>query len=102
MEPDLEPYLGYRGGSATGIHFRPPAMDGSLIIHNPNDDATTAKVNNLFHSISGQSSIRIVWEAGANSWIEGSDPIQVEWVLDSQTVGQTSLIQQVGDPVVWL
>ena len=86
--PGAIPWLD-RGGSATGIHFRPPAMDGSLIIHNPNNDATTAKVNNLFHSISGQSSIRIVWEAGANSWIEGSDPIQVEWVLDSQTVGQT-------------
>jgi hypothetical protein len=86
--PGAVPWLD-RAGAATGVHFRPPAMDGSLIIHNPSDDATTAKVNNLFHSIGGQSSIRIPWDSGDLSWVEGSDPIQIEWVLDAQTIGNT-------------
>ena len=86
--PGSVPWLD-RGGAATGVHFRPPAMNGSLIIHNPNDDATTAKINDLFHAISGQSSIRIPWQSSEMSWVEGTDPIQIEWVLDAQTVGQT-------------
>ena len=86
--PGAVPWLD-RGGSATGVHFRPPAMDGSLIIHNPNDDSTIAKVNNLFHSIGGQSSIRIPWDSTEMSWVEGTDPIQIEWVLDTQTIGNT-------------
>ncbi len=86
--PGAIPWLD-RGGAATGVNFKPPAMDGSLIIHNPNDVATTAKVNNLFHSVSAQSSIRIPWQADSLSWVQGTNPIQVEWLLDSQTVGQT-------------
>ena len=78
-----------RVGAATGVHFRPPTMDGALIIHNPSDSATTARVNNLFHSIGGFSSIKIPWESSATSWVEGSNPIQVEWMLDAQTIGQT-------------
>ncbi|MDP6323946.1 MAG: hypothetical protein QF684_00050 [Candidatus Thalassarchaeaceae archaeon] len=87
--PGAIPWLD-RSGSSTGIHFRPPAMDGSLIIHNPNIAPTTAKIGNLYHAISGYSSIRIPWDAGDLSWIEGGDPIQVEWVLDTQTVGSTA------------
>ncbi len=79
-----------RGGSSTGIHFRPPAMDGSLLIHNPNIAATTAKIDGQFYAISGTSSIRIPWDANDLSWIEGSDPIQVDWILDTQTVGDSS------------
>ena len=78
-----------RTGAWTGVHFRPPAMDGSLLIHNPNSAPTTAKIGNLYHAISGYSSIRAPWDAGDMSWVEGGDPIQVEWILDSQTVGDT-------------
>ena len=87
--PGAIPWLD-RGGAATGVHFRPPAMDGSILIHNPNVDATTAKINDLFHSIGSQSSIRLPWNVNSMSWIEGSDPIQVEWLLDAQTVGETA------------
>ena len=79
-----------RSGSSTGVHFRPPAMDGSLLIHNPNSAPTTAKIGDLYHAISGYSSIRIPWDASELSWVEGGDPIQVEWVLDTQTVGDTA------------
>lgn len=79
-----------RSGSWTGVHFRPPAMDGSLLIHNPNSAPTTAKIGNLYHAISGYSSIRIPWDADDFSWIEGGSPIQVEWILDTQTVGSTA------------
>ena len=79
-----------RGGSTTGIHFRPPAMDGSLLIHNPNIEPTTAKIGNLFHAISGHSSIRVPWNVDGFSWVEGGNPIQVEWLLDSQTVGNSN------------
>jgi len=79
-----------RTGSWTGKHFRPPAMDGSILIHNPNPASTTAKIGNLYQAISGYSSIRIPWSTGALSWIEGSDPIQVEWILDTQTVDSGS------------
>ena len=78
-----------RNGAWTGVHFRPPAMDGSLLIHNPNSEPTTAKIGNLYHAISGYSSIRLPWDSGDVSWVEGGDPIQVEWILDSQTVGDT-------------
>ncbi|MEE2747535.1 MAG: hypothetical protein VX473_03600 [Candidatus Thermoplasmatota archaeon] len=79
-----------RGGSFTGIHFRPPAMDGSLLIHNPNNSPTTAKIGNLFYSIASYSNIRIPWDSTDLSWIEGGNPIQVEWVLDTSTIGDTS------------
>ena len=79
-----------RTGASTGIHFRPPAMDGSLLIHNPTSQPTTAKIANLYHAISGYSSIRIPWDASQLSWIEGGNPIQVEWILDTQTVGNTA------------
>lgn len=79
-----------RTGSSTGIHFRPPAMDGSLLIHNPNSVPTTAKIGHLYYAISGYSNIRIPWDASQLSWIEGGDPIHVEWVLDTQTVGSTA------------
>ena len=51
-----------RTGSWTGIHFRPPAMDGSLLIHNPNNSPTTAKIGNLYYAISSHSNIRIPWD----------------------------------------
>ena len=76
-----------RVDSNTGIHFQPPAMDGSLVIHNPSDSPTTAKIDNLFYAIGGLSSIRVPWSASELSWVEGTDPIQIEWVLDDQTVG---------------
>jgi len=79
-----------RSGSSTGIHFRPPAMDGSLLIHNPNSAPTTAKIGELFHSISGYASIRVPWDTSELSWVEGGHPIQVEWVLDTQTVGSSA------------
>ena len=79
-----------RSGSWTGVHFRPPAMDGSLLIHNPNSAPTTAKIGNLYHAVSGHSSIRIPWDANDFSWVEGGSPIQVEWILDTQTVGNTA------------
>ncbi len=79
-----------RSGSWTGIHFRPPAMEGSLLIHNPNSAPTTAKIGNLYHAISGYSSIRIPWDESDFSWIESGEPIQVEWILDTQTVGSAS------------
>ncbi|MBN16969.1 MAG: hypothetical protein CMB37_02260 [Euryarchaeota archaeon] len=75
-----------RTGSWTGKNFRPPAMDGTLIINNPSPTSTTAKIGNLYQAISGYSSIRIPWTSDSLSWIEGSDPIQIEWVLDSQTL----------------
>ena len=87
--PGAVPWLD-RSGSSTGVHFRPPAMDGSLLIHNPNSAPTTAKIGNLYHAISGYSSIRIPWDSSQLSWIEGGDPIQVEWILDAQTVGDTA------------
>jgi hypothetical protein len=79
-----------RGGAWTGIHFQPPAMDGSLILHNPNTAGTTARIAGLYHAIGGMSSIRIPWSATNPSWIEASSPIQVEWVLDDQTVGDSA------------
>ena len=79
-----------RTGSWTGIHFRPPAMDGSLLIHNPNSVPTTAKIGSLYYAISSYSNIRIPWDANQLSWIEGGEPIHVEWVLDTQTVGNTA------------
>ena len=79
-----------RTGSWTGMHFRPPAMDGSLLIHNPNSVPTTAKIGSLYYAISSYSNIRIPWDANQLSWIEGGEPIHVEWVLDTQTVGNTA------------
>ena len=79
-----------RTGSWTGIHFRPPAMDGTLLIHNPNSVPTTAKIGNLYYAISGHSNIRIPWDASQLSWIEGGAPLHVEWVLDAQTIGNTA------------
>jgi hypothetical protein len=79
-----------RSGSHTGIHFRPPAMDGSLLIHNPNNAPTTVKIGELFYSVSSYSNIRIPWDTSDLSWIEGSDPVQIDWVLDTNTVGDSS------------
>ena len=79
-----------RTGSWTGVHFRPPAMDGSLLIHNPNNTPTTAKIGSLYYAISSYSNIRIPWDANQLSWIEGGDPIHVEWILDTQTVGNSA------------
>lgn len=79
-----------RGGAWTGVHFQPPAMDGSLLLTNPGTGSTTARIGNLHHAIGGQSSIRIAWDGDAPSWIEAADPIAVEWLLDDRTVGDSA------------
>ncbi|MDP6899238.1 MAG: hypothetical protein QGF94_00165 [Candidatus Thalassarchaeaceae archaeon] len=79
-----------RGGAWTGTHFLPPAMDGSLILHNPNTASTTVSIGGLYHSIGGLTSLRIQWSALNPSWVQSADSISVEWVLDDQTVGNSA------------
>ncbi len=76
-------------GAWTGIKFRPPAMNGSLILHNPGEISTTSKINDVYHSISAFSTIRIPWNTESLSWIESNAPITLEWALESQTVGNS-------------
>jgi hypothetical protein len=75
-----------RGGAWTGTQFHPPAMDGSLILSNPDTASTTARIGGLHHSIAAQSSIRIPWSAASPSWVEAAGPISIEWLLDDSTV----------------
>ena len=77
-------------GAWTGVQFRPPAMNGTLILHNPSDASTTAKINDMYHSIGGFSSTRIPWNTGGLSWIDATTPITLEWTLDDQSIGNSA------------
>lgn len=79
-----------QNGAWTGVLFRPPAMNGTLIMHNPSDASTTAKINDVYHSIGAYSTIRIPWNTESLSWIDANTPITLEWALDSQTIGNSA------------